>query len=206
MKRFISMLVAASLAFSSIPAFAWGNGDDNSSSIEKTDARKMNKVLKGVVIQVSDAKIDSSNKAEGSGAAGGALVGGAIGSNTQNSIAGALIGAVIGTATGAIAGAFVGGQDAQDLVIQLESGDLINVTQALDDKIGKFAEDDPVLVVYKGDSGRVIRNKMAQAAKNVPAPIASSDTAVSAEVAANAVASTDTTISPDATGNAVATP
>lgn len=175
MNKFVALLVASVMAFGATSqAYAWGNGDDNASSIEKTDARKMNKVLKGVVLQVSDAKIDSSKKAESAGVLGGGAAGAAIGAN-QHGLVGMVVGGAVGAIGGAIAGAFVGGQDAQDLIIQLDNGEVINITQAIDDKIGKFADNDPVLIVYKGDSGRVIRNKMATAA--APAAVAATPAA-----------------------------
>ncbi|GBG14556.1 outer membrane lipoprotein SlyB [Novimethylophilus kurashikiensis] len=170
-KTTTSLLVAALIA-TALPVHAGILGsDDNSSSIEKGQARTMNKVAKGTVLQVSEAKIEESTTAKSTGVMAGAATGGAIGlgNNGRGGLLGGVLGAVIGGVGGAAVSAFAGSQKAQDLVIQLDDGELTNVTQAVDDKVGAFAEGDAVLVVYKGDSARVIRNKMKAAAADAPA-------------------------------------
>lgn len=163
MNKFSAFLVALLVA-GSIPAHAGVFGsEDSASAVEKGGARTMNKVAKGVILQVSEAKIEEANGTAGKGALGGAAIGAAAGMNNHGIVGGA-IGAVVGGVGGAAVAAFAGSQKAQDLVIQLDNGELTNITQAVDDKVGEFAEGDAILVIYKGDTARVIRNKMGQKA------------------------------------------
>ncbi len=160
----ISLLFAALLSLSiATPASAGLFGSsDTASDVTKDTARTMNKVMKGVILQVSDAKIEEADGAKGNGATAGAVAGGALGGNHNGgSLTGALVGSVVGAIGGAITSATMGSQTAQDLIIQLESnGDIINITQAVDDKVGKFVDGEAVLIVYKGEKARVIRNKI----------------------------------------------
>lgn len=162
MTKFASLLCAALLA-ATTPALAGVfSSDDTASSVEKDQARTFNKVLKGTIVQVSDAKIEASDTTRGTGTLAGAATGAAVGvgANGNGGVVGGVVGAVVGGLGGAVVSAFAGSQTAQDLIIQLESGELTNITQAVDDTVGVYAEGDAVLVVYKGGSARVIRNKM----------------------------------------------
>ena len=149
------------LSASTLPAYAGVFGtDENASSIEKTSARTIHKVLKGTVMQVSDAKIEEADGVRGTGTLAGAGIGAAAGSQTHG-VVGSVVGAVVGGLGGAAASVMAGTQKAQDILIQLEtSGELVNITQAVDEKVGAFADGDEVLIIYKGDSARVIRNKI----------------------------------------------
>lgn len=181
MKHISILLFMALTALSvNVQAGVFGS-EDSASAIEKGSARTLNKVLKGTVIQVSEAKIEEAAGARGVGASAGAGVGAVVGSTAsggRGSLVGGIVGAVAGGLIGAVGSAIAGKQTAQDIVIQLDSGDVVNITQAVDDKVGAFAEGDAVLVIQKGDSARVIRNKMGQAKVTPPA----------AEVAAPAAA------------------
>lgn len=177
MKKLSALTLCLILSSQGLLAHAGVFGsEDNSSSIDKGAARTVNKVLKGVVVQVSDAKIEESKDARGTGAMAGAGVGGAVGSTAsgRGSIVGGILGAVAGGLAGAAVSSAVASQKAQDILIQLENNaDLINITQAVDDKVGTFNEGDAVLIIYKGDSARVIRNKIGQkqaSPATVPAP------------------------------------
>ena len=174
-RSLIAALVASAVLASSPASAGVFGSDDNSSSIEKGQARSMNRVLKGVVLQVSDAKIEETKGAAATGVAAGAGIGGTAGglnSRGGGSIIGSIVGAVVGGVAGGIAASAAGSQKAQDIIIQIESnGDVINITQAVDEKIGAFAEGDAVLVLYKGEAARVIRNKMApKAPATAPTP------------------------------------
>lgn len=160
-----SIIAALMMGFMSIGVTGITHADDTASSISQGDARKFNKVLKGTILQVSDAKIESKKSTEATGVAAGAAVGGVAGNgfgSGRGSLVSTIGGAVVGGILGGIGGAMFGNQDGQDLIIQVDDGDVINITQADDEKIGKFAEGDAVLVIYKGDSARVLRNKMSK--------------------------------------------
>lgn len=169
-----SILFAALLA-ASLPSQAGVfSSDDTASAVVKEQARTFSKVLKGTVVQVSDAKIEASDTTRSTGTLAGAATGAAVGVGAHGSggVVGGVVGAVVGGLGGAVVGAIAGRQTAQDLIIQLENGDLTNITQAVDDTVGVFAEGDAVLLITKGSSARVIRNKMkvAEPAGAVPAP------------------------------------
>lgn len=173
MTKVASILLAALLA-ASVPAQAGiFSSDDTASAVVKDQARTFNKVLKGTVVQVSEAKIEASESTRGTGTLAGAATGAAVGvgANGGGGVVGGVVGAVVGGLGGAVAGAFAGRQTAQDLIIQLESGELTNITQAVDDAVGLFAEGDAILVITKGGSARVIRNKMKVAEPAVGAPV-----------------------------------
>lgn len=162
----ISVAVAALLSASlAMPASAGVFGsEDSGAAIEKGTARVMNRVMKGTILQVSDAKIEESAGVRGTGATAGMAAGAAIGAgpNGRGGLFGSVIGAVVGGIGGAVASASMGKQTAQDLIIMLDNnGEPVAITQAVDEKVGAFKEGDAVLVIYKGDSARVIRNKAA---------------------------------------------
>jgi outer membrane lipoprotein SlyB len=160
MKR-ISLAIALALGtIATMPAYAGVLGsEDTGSSVVKTDARKVNRVLKGTVVQATEANIEESSSAKTTGIIAGVATGASIGSSGRGGLIGGTIGAVVGGLGGAIAMVAASSQTAQDIIIQVDGGDLINITQAVDDKVGKFAEGDNVMIVYKGDSGRVLRAK-----------------------------------------------
>ena len=139
--------------------------DDTASATTHDTVRTVNRVLKGTIIQVSEVKIEAKKSTEGTGVVAGAAAGSLIGSGGgypgRGSLLGSLVGAVIGGVAGGIAGAAIGSQEGQDLIIQTDDGNIINITQANDEKVGKFAEGDNVLVIYKGEAARVIRSKLA---------------------------------------------
>lgn len=161
MKKIVLVTMTLALFTASAHAGLFGS-EDSSSAVEKGSARTLNKVMKGVVLQVSEAKIEEATGVKGTGASAGMATGAALGAGPtgRGGLFGAVVGAVAGGIGGAIVAATAGTQTAQDLIIQLEAGDVVNITQAVDEKVGAFAEGDSVLVVYKGESARVLRNKM----------------------------------------------
>lgn len=158
----IVSIILFAVALSPVASFA----ADDASSISQSQARSFNKVLKGTLLQVSDAKIEAKATSGAVGTAGGAglgaIAGASLGNGGSANLAGSLIGAVAGGIAGNLVGMFAGKQDGQDLIIQVDGGDVINITQANDEKVGRFNEGDSVLIIYKGDSARVIRNKAGQ--------------------------------------------
>lgn len=162
--KFYNILIALFIGF----APALSNADDTGNSVSQTDARKVNRVTKGVIIQASDATIEVKSGTEATGAAAGSAIGILAGSNLGNgkgSIVGSIAGAVVGGIVGKVGGALFGKQSGQDLVIQLfekdgSEGEVVSITQAVDDK-GKLNDGEAVLVIYRGDQARVIRNTAA---------------------------------------------
>jgi outer membrane lipoprotein SlyB len=178
LKKSIAIALVAVMCSTSAHAGLFGSAED-SSSIGKDTARVMSKVLKGRVLQVSDAKIEEAKNSGGGATMAGGIVGGALGSN-GGGLASALIGAAVGAVGGAVVNSFAGAQKAQDLIIALDNGDVTNVTQAVDDKAGAFAEGDSVLLVVKGETARVIRNTMKAgnvASAQAPTPAVANDAA-----------------------------
>lgn len=174
-KKISASILAASMVLAGVPAHAGLFGsDDNASSITKDTARQLSAVVRGTILQVSDATIESSGAGDSAGATAGGVVGGVAGASNNNG-SGGLLGGVLGAVVGGIAGKAVamavGKQKGQDLVIETAKGDVVNITQAIDEAIGAFAEGDPVLIITKGGSARVIRDKRA-AASAKPAVVA----------------------------------
>jgi len=89
MKKLIFVVLA--LCASSTHAGVFGS-EDSSSAITKETARTMNKVQKGVVLQVSEAKIEESNGTRNTGALAGAAAGADIGSSGRGGLLGGIAG------------------------------------------------------------------------------------------------------------------
>jgi outer membrane lipoprotein SlyB len=165
-------IIAIIAAFLIVGTIDTASAADDGSTVSASQVKTLNHVMKGYIITVSDATIEAKSSTEATGAAAGASIGSvaasSLGGGGRGSIVSSIAGAVIGGIVGKVGGSMFGKQDAQDLVIQLVDKDganaeIIAVTQAIDAK-GKFVDGEPVLVLYKGDIARVIRNPAAKMA------------------------------------------
>jgi outer membrane lipoprotein SlyB len=130
--------------------------DGTASVVPKNETRILKKVSKGTVVMVADVKIDESDATKVGIATTGALTGAVLGGD-RKAAQSAIVGGVVGAAT-ALA---MGMQKAQDLIIAVEpNGELVNVTQAVDDKLPGFADGEKVLLITAGEKARVIRDRI----------------------------------------------
>lgn len=155
MHKLITVAVAVTLIGQFSPASAALFGADGTATVvPKNETRILRKVAKGAVAMVSDAKIDESDATKIGITSTGALAGAVLGGD-RKAAQNAIIGGVVGAATSMA----LGMQKAQDIIIALEpEGELVNVTQAVDDKSLGFVAGDKVLLITSGDKARVIRN------------------------------------------------
>ena len=147
--------IAATIGFTVIAllsACATGVGGDDYS---RDQARREQTVRLGVVDSVREVKIDGTRS--GVGAVAGGVVGGVAGS-TVGQGRGSTVGAVLGSVAGGVAGqaAEQGAtrQTGLEIMVKLDSGRLIAVTQAADES---FKPGDRVRVLSDGATTRVAR-------------------------------------------------
>jgi outer membrane lipoprotein SlyB len=155
MKKFMAVALAFALVGQWSPASAALFGADGTATVvPKNETRILRKVAKGTVVMVSEARIDESDATKIGITSTGALAGAMLGGD-RKAAQNAIIGGVVGAATSMA----LGMQKAQDIIIAIEpEGELVNVTQAVDDKIGGFAAGDKILLITSSEKARVIRN------------------------------------------------
>lgn len=133
--------------------------------VSRNEAQYMSTVIDAVVLSVRPVTI------EGSQSGGGALAGGVIGGIAGSSVGGSREQAVFGV-LGAVAGGVLGNtvertttrEDAQEIMVQLRSGERRSIVQAKGAEI--LVPGDAVIIVTTGNKVRVARAPAVQA----PAP------------------------------------
>lgn len=126
-----------------------------SNDYSRNQARTVQQVQTGVVVEVRNVNIEGTKTPIGLGA--GAVVGGLAGSQLgrgNGSIAGAVLGAVAGGFAGSAVEEGVTRQKGLEITIRLDSGRTIAVTQGADEY---FRPGDRVRVLSEGGTTRVTR-------------------------------------------------
>lgn len=121
----------------------------------RNQARSVQQVQTGVVVDVRNVNIEGTKTPIGTGA--GAVVGGLAGSQLgrgNGSIAGAVLGAVAGGFAGSAVEEGVTRQKGLEITVRLDSGRTIAVTQGADEY---FRPGDRVRVLSEGSTTRVTR-------------------------------------------------
>ncbi|MHB1174627.1 MAG: outer membrane lipoprotein [Sulfuriferula sp.] len=126
-----------------------------SNDYSRNQARSVQQVQTGVVVDVRNVNIEGTKTPIGAGA--GAVVGGLAGSQLgrgNGSIAGAVLGAVAGGFAGSAVEEGVTRQKGLEITVRLDSGRTIAVTQGADEY---FRPGDRVRVLSEGSTTRVTR-------------------------------------------------
>lgn len=126
-----------------------------SNDYSRNQARSVQQVQTGVVVDVRNVNIEGTKTPIGAGA--GAVVGGLAGSQLgrgNGSIAGAVLGAVAGGLAGSAVEEGVTRQKGLEITVRLDSGRTIAVTQGADEY---FRPGDRVRVLSEGGTTRVTR-------------------------------------------------
>ncbi len=150
MKQSSAILATALLAAAILGGCASGTGGKDYS---RDQTRSVQDVQLGVVESVREVNIEGTKTPIGAGA--GAVVGGVAGSTVgsgRGSVVGATVGAVLGGLGGAAAEEAVTRQKGVEITVRLDSGRLIAVTQAADER---FQVGDRVRVLSGGGTTRV---------------------------------------------------
>ncbi|MES2366127.1 MAG: glycine zipper 2TM domain-containing protein [Pseudomonadota bacterium] len=145
------------VALSLLAAFILGGCASGlgSNDYSRNQARSVQQVQTGVVVDVRNVNIEGTKTPIGAGA--GAVVGGLAGSQLgrgNGSIAGAVLGAVAGGFAGSAVEEGVTRQKGLEITVRLDSGRTIAVTQGADEY---FRPGDRVRVLSEGGTTRVTR-------------------------------------------------
>ncbi|HEY1391906.1 MAG TPA: glycine zipper 2TM domain-containing protein [Methylibium sp.] len=147
MKKLLALAAAAALT-----ACATSSPD----VVQRYDANRMSQVQDAVVINVRPVTVDGSQS--GGGAAAGGIIGGVAGSSVggnRESIAVGVLGAVAGAVVGNAVERGVTRENANEILVQLTSGERRSVVQAQGNE--QFAPGDAVILVTTGGHTRVMK-------------------------------------------------
>ncbi|GAA5214399.1 glycine zipper 2TM domain-containing protein [Corallincola platygyrae] len=147
----VSIVATATLLAGCAPSSQTG------SSYNREEARRVQQVRVGQVIDVQVVNIEGTKTGAGgaAGAVAGGIAGSAVGDGKGSDLA-AVAGAVIGAAIGAMAEESLTEKQGHEYTIRLESGDIISVVQAFDPELpDEILAGDWVKILQQGSSTRV---------------------------------------------------
>jgi outer membrane lipoprotein SlyB len=144
------ILIALSLVTQVVSAQDWDTG---AQSRARYETLSHGRVLEGVVVQTRNIAIQPTTTSNIASASIGGAIGAAIGSRIgggQGRMLATTLGGIIGAATGKIAGDAFSGTQGQELIIRMNSGVLMSITQSESNLM-------PGQQVYLVESGGKIR-------------------------------------------------
>lgn len=151
MKKLLSFAILALATFLTgcASSTTWDIGAD---SKQRSEVLGMGAVHQGVIVQARSVRIEPNNQYVSASLGGliGAALGNRVSSNSGRGVATA-VGSVFGAVVGNAVGGSMGGVAAQELLVRLENGTLISVTQAE----SRLSPGQPVFLVQSGGKIRV---------------------------------------------------
>lgn len=155
MTRYLGIL-AAGAAAAAVALAAAGCTTTSPDVVSRNDAQRLSTVVDAVVLSTRPVVVDGTQS--GVGATSGAVVGGIAGSSvggSREAVAVGVIGAVVGGVIGNVSERLATREDAQEILVQLKSGERRAIVQAKGSE--SFNPGDAVILVTTGGKTRVMR-------------------------------------------------